>query len=240
MKKQSKIIIMKKIIKYIYQKYSQNLIDYEYLKISKNLKKINELSFSLLEVGSGLCHFITYLRTNFLNAEIRAIDINPDLVEYAKHLNFDCQQASVIKLPYNDNCFDVVHCSHVIEHLKYPEIVIALDELFRVVKFGGEVIIRAPMVATNGFWDDIDHIRPYPPKALLNYFNNLQQQKKGNNCSYKLKDIWYLRGALLLETNFIRNRLISCINLLSIISWNIFRFPFSKAYNYGIVLEKIH
>lgn len=51
-------------------------------------------------------------------------------------------EGSVVNLPFEDGCFDVVLCNHVIEHVR--DDIKAFAELARVVRPGGLVIIGVP------------------------------------------------------------------------------------------------
>lgn len=67
--------------------------------------------------------------------EVEPIDLEP---------NFDrCKTVDVdAGLPYDDESFDLVWCSEVIEHLQDPER--ALTELRRVTRPGGDLILTTP------------------------------------------------------------------------------------------------
>ena len=82
------------------------------------------------------------------------------------------------KIDVEDNFFDLVIASHVLEHVTDP--IDLFQELGRVCKPGGKIYIETPsdrsaMVKSDGnikshsfysFWDDPTHIRPYSPAAL--------------------------------------------------------------------------
>jgi SAM-dependent methyltransferase len=55
--------------------------------------------------------------------------------------------ASLTKLPYPDGSFDRALCLDVLEHLTYPDQTLALAELHRVVRPGGELLISVPNLA---------------------------------------------------------------------------------------------
>lgn len=77
-----------------------------------------------------------------------------------------------------DDSFDLVIASHVIEHVKDP--LELFQELARVTKPGGRIYIETPsdralLVPSDAhveshslfsFWDDPTHVRPWPPAAL--------------------------------------------------------------------------
>lgn len=52
------------------------------------------------------------------------------------------QRASLTRLPFVEGAFDVVLCSHVIEHI--PDLAVALAELFRSLRPGGLLIVGVP------------------------------------------------------------------------------------------------
>jgi 2-polyprenyl-6-hydroxyphenyl methylase/3-demethylubiquinone-9 3-methyltransferase len=77
-------------------------------------------------------------------AKVTAIDISRKLVEITQK---KCPQvralaASILALPFEDNMFDVVISSDVIEHTEDPWK--ALDELIRVLKPGGILCVTVP------------------------------------------------------------------------------------------------
>src|SRR6185503_13115809 len=55
--------------------------------------------------------------------------------------------ASLAHLPYADGSFDRALCLDVLEHLPFPEQSVALAELFRVVRPGGELLVSVPNLA---------------------------------------------------------------------------------------------
>jgi ubiquinone/menaquinone biosynthesis C-methylase UbiE len=230
---------MKSLIEKIFKNYYNTIINIEHRRISKIIQSLfADKKIRLLDIGSGMCSFLQYARKQHSNIEFAAVDINTDLVNVAKNLGFDSQQASITKLPFEDCSFDIVHCSHVIEHLQYPDIATALDEIFRIVKKDGLIIIRSPLAINHRFFNDIDHVRPYPPLAIISYFSNPQQQKTG---AYSIKEIsrYYTRVAF--EINYYRyyNFLTRILNIIFKISWTYIRFPFSKPNNYGLFIKKL-
>jgi SAM-dependent methyltransferase len=81
------------------------------------------------------------------------------------------------RLPWDDDSFDLVVASHVLEHLRTP--IEAFGEVVRVCKPGGAIYVETPsersLVPTpfnrsmHGFfshWDDPTHLRPWSPRAL--------------------------------------------------------------------------
>ncbi len=120
-------------------------------------------SKSILDVGCGVGRFISKAPQ-----QIKGVDNNIETVEICQKKGFSVVKGDVTKLPFEDNSFDGVYCSHVIEHL-YPEQAHRLlYEMARVLKKGGIFVIGAPLLHS-GFYDDFTHIKPYHPKALRHY-----------------------------------------------------------------------
>lgn len=206
-------------------------------------------SYTFLEVGSGLCRFVDKIKDIYPNLDIVCFEINPDLAEIAISKGYNVINGDILKNTLNSNQYDIVHCSHVIEHFKYPDIIFVIDELLRITKLDAYCIIRTPLMSYS-FYFDIDHVRPYPPEAIINYLNNVQQQKKGKN-KIEIEKIWYRTEAkqyckldknsffFILPFRSFINKRIDWINIKFIESWNKYRFPATKPNGYVMITKKI-
>ena len=74
------------------------------------------------------------------------------------------------KLPFADNAFDSILCTEVFEHVEKLDDV--LDELYRVLKPGGRMIVTTPFMC-------MEHEMPYDFRRLS--FNGLSNLMKENN-----------------------------------------------------------
>lgn len=231
---------MKSMIKNFIKDQKEKLLkaDYAYedkqvLEFLDFLDKNKKIKY--LEVGAGLGRFPLKIRDLFNNLNLECLEINPDLAKTLSEKGIPTTVGDVTKLPFADEAFDIVHCSHVIEHFKYPEIAYVLDHLLRVTKPSGYIIIRSPLWHPD-FYLDIDHVRPYPPETIMNYLTNPQQQKVG---AYKVKIIktWYRRGYLKIFYLF-TPKMRYVINSLLAILWLYLGFPFSKKNGYVLILQK--
>lgn len=125
------------------------------------LKKVlKECDGSLLDVGCGLGELLSlYLKDN-QSKEVWGIDINQHCVEYCCLKELPVIKGDAENIPfYNDN-FDCVICSHVLEHLKNPDK--AIKEMHRVLKPKGKLIIIVP---TNKSFHDA------PDKTHITFFD---------------------------------------------------------------------
>lgn len=59
--------------------------------------------------------------------------------------------------PFENDCFDVIYCSHVLEHV--ADLFRTLDELFRILRPGGVLHIRVPHFSNGNGYNDLTHRR---------------------------------------------------------------------------------
>lgn len=203
--------------------------------------------FSLLEVGSGECRFVKKIAEIYPNAKITCIEINSDLARIAIESGFEVINDNVLNVK-PDKEYDLVHCSHVIEHFGYPQVAQLLDFLVASTKIGCAVILRSPLMYDK-FYYDLDHIRPYPPRAIERYFSAPQTQRVGK-ADINIEKVWYrtspwqitsiVEWNILHSVKFIRvllNRLIEWTNRLFFYSWDLFRHPATKPNGYVMIFR---
>jgi len=166
-----------------------SLRDNEDMPVIEYIEKINHgQRITMLEVGSGECRFVKKIKSLYPNIEITCIEINPKLAKIAKDEGCTVINSNILDVRIKEK-YDIVHCSHVIEHFSYPDITNVLEFLVSAVNADGRLIIRSPLM-WRYFYADIDHVRPYPPESISAYFNYNQQQKKGSG-SIDFDLIWY-------------------------------------------------
>lgn len=229
---------------------NSNSYDNEDLVVLDLLDQLKDRKIEYLEVGSGLCRFPKKIAQLYDGISISCLEINAELAKIAE------QEGYVV---YNDNFlgntlasdrYDVVQCSHVIEHFAYPDVIKVIDELLRVTKPGGYLVIRTPLM-WKMFYQDIDHIRPYPPESIMNYLNNKQQQVKGTN-EVEVVRLWYRTRPKEVKqmdrtswfyciTPFrkIFNKGVARINKRCEALWNAYRWPASSPNGYVMILKKL-
>jgi ubiquinone/menaquinone biosynthesis C-methylase UbiE len=195
----------------------------------------SDINIKYLEVGSGLGRFPLKIRELFKNINIECLEINSDLAMITNNLGLKTVVSDVIFLPYQSKSFDIIHCSHVIEHFKYPEIIQVLEQLYEITKLGGYIIFRSPLMHSD-FYLDIDHVRPYPPETILNYFKNSQQQKVGDG-NLEVILCWYRRQNYKIFNNC-NSKIKYFLNMFLAFLWTYIKFPFSKKNGYVLILQK--
>ncbi len=70
-------------------------------------------------------------------------------------------------LPFADESFDHIECSHVIEHVRNP--VRLMEECWRVLKLGGTLRIKTPHYTHWTSWGDPTHYHHFSSAALLHF-----------------------------------------------------------------------
>lgn len=185
--------MFKKNLEKIYKKYNERASKNEDDVVLNFIDSmgVKDEKTKYFEVGSGTGRFPEIIQKKRPDFSVKCLEINNDLVNMTRGKDLDTVLGSVLNLPFQNEEFDIVHCSHVIEHFGYPDIIQVFDEIFRVTKNKGCVIIRSPLMH-RGFYFDIDHVRPYPPESILNYYNNPQQQAVGK-CKIEKIKVWYRR-----------------------------------------------
>jgi len=122
------------------------------LKIYKNYNLILQTVYNLvynsefknpviLEIGVGTGN----LASKFLNGKFDIIGIDQSremlLVAKQKHPKLKVRLGEFLKIPYYNKCFDVIVSTYAFHHLNEKEKVIAIQEMLRVLKDNGLIVI---------------------------------------------------------------------------------------------------
>ena len=140
------------------------------ISLAKN--EINDLKDKqVLDVGCG-DGVLSYLFAKE-DAKVSGIDYSDIAIEFAKEktkgLNINFQQGSAYELPFEDNSFDIVISSDVIEHLEDVEKY--LSEINRVVKSTEGIIIISTPVKFTEYPLDKEHIVEWFPNEFKKIFS---------------------------------------------------------------------
>lgn len=119
--------------------------DDRFLIVTKLLRRIVKPNDKVLDFGCGDGVYESLLPKKLLkSAMFYGVDISQEQLKKAKDLFFKSSLISDLdpKTNYPDNFFDVVICSEVLEHVFFPETIIA--EISRVLKRKGLLILTVP------------------------------------------------------------------------------------------------
>lgn len=79
----------------------------------------------------------------------------------------------ITNIPYEDNCFDVILCSHVLEHI--PDDHQAMKELLRVLKTSGWAILQVPIDSKRDItFEDSSIVSPEERERLFWQFDHVR------------------------------------------------------------------
>jgi ubiquinone/menaquinone biosynthesis C-methylase UbiE len=132
-------------------------------KVVQNLSPYSKV----LDVGAGTGGLLQIIEQANPKLETFGLDIGTPPTFMSKGIFL---RGNIIRLPFQDNSFDLITCSHVIEHL--TDTFTAIAELKRICKPEGYIYIETPshrsvlMPIGVNFWDDPTHVRPYTRISL--------------------------------------------------------------------------
>tara|TARA_B100001057_G_scaffold28966_1_gene26493 strand:- start:4804 stop:5568 length:765 start_codon:yes stop_codon:yes gene_type:complete len=127
--------------------------------------------------------------TVFLNSNLKVLHVAPEQVFYKKfkkfknwdYLTFDLDspiadvKGDLTSMGFRDESFDLIICNHVLEHIEDDRS--ALNEIYRVLKYNGMVILQVPInikrkktfedssikskIEREKYFGQYDHVREY-------------------------------------------------------------------------------
>jgi len=128
--------------------------DIVWAEICRYLQKYISEDSKILDVGAGYGHFINNIRCK----EKYAFDVE---VGALKHSDSDVKivEGSSEQVPFQNNVFDVLFISNLLEHLDHQQILNTIAESFRVLKKSGIIIILSPnfKYCPKVYFDDYTH-----------------------------------------------------------------------------------
>lgn len=77
----------------------------------------------------------------------------------------------VFPYPLPDGCCSTIMGSHIIEHIKPEFSILLMDELWRMMKVGGELMLSTPYPGSQGYWQDPTHCNGWN-EATFQYFDS--------------------------------------------------------------------
>ncbi|MDQ6693659.1 MAG: methyltransferase domain-containing protein [Chloroflexota bacterium] len=136
-----------------------------------------------LDIATGAGHVALALAPHV--AQVTAYDLTPQMLEETAHNaaarglhNLTTQEGAAESLPYRDSSFEIVTCRIAPHH--FADIQKAVDEMARVLKPGGRVVVVDTTVPESETEDrqinyiewrrDPSHVRNYPPGEWRSIF----------------------------------------------------------------------
>ncbi len=177
------------------EEYWRSLEDGTLSQINKHIKKGDKI----LDIGVGLGRLLSDVSVECTKY---GVDISLPYLLEAKSKGINVCLSKIEELPYQDDFFDIVISTDVLEHVF--DLYACIKQIYRVVKPGGVIIVRVPYKEDLSSYVSYEkykfvHVRSID-KALLDlYFTKfvngqylehclLGQVKDPNRCFYKLRE----------------------------------------------------
>lgn len=228
-------------LKHIYMRY----VDPRYAEYKEAYENYLAGRKRIADVGCGIGNFIA-----FDPQHIEGVDQNKESLVILKKRGFRAKQAQVTKLPYKNGQLDGIFNGHVIEHLHPADALKMLYEFDRVLKVGGVIVLKTPLMYGR-FFNDLTHIRPYPPEAIMDYMQETDQKVTQRTAdrritNYKIVDLFYRYDFVYypqlepsrIDDDFTR-LVVSIMKIFSAILYRIGIKNYFVKNGYTIVLEKL-
>lgn len=139
----------------------------------------------VLDIGCGEGNLLRKDRKN-----IFGIDANQTMIEKLKKEGLNAEYGSVVDMPFKDSYFDAVYCRNIIEHLFPAEAHKMFQEMKRILKSEGKIILISPMPSE--IWNTFGHIKPYPPLAIKKLFRGSSLESFDSIEGLAIQNILYL------------------------------------------------
>lgn len=189
---------------------------------------------SILEVGAGEGSVLKRLSDLKFGDALYALELSQSGVDVIKNKGIprlsDCEIFDGYHIPYEDNKFDIVIMSHVLEHVEYPRAL--LYEASRVAKY---IFVEVPLEDTvrlshDFVFDQVGHINFYSPKTIRRLVQSCNLSVLGQITMNPSKEIYtFQKGKVGLINYYIKE---SFIKLFPDIAPKFF------AYHGALVCEK--
>ena len=101
---------------------------------------------SLLDVGCNAGALLLHCQHDFPDTQLAGIEVNRSAVDIARQRvpDADIRAASVAAVPFEAGRFDCVTCIEVLEHVAPDRRRRAFEEMHRVLRPGGRLVLRTP------------------------------------------------------------------------------------------------
>ena len=154
------------------------------------IKKINR-QYKILDIGCSTGLLIDEL-SELTNTEISGIDLSDNAINSCHERGLlNTRVMSGDKLEYKDSSFDIVIASDCLEHINDDQK--ALNEWYRVLKNGGQLIIFVP--AFKFLWSEQDHLSEH-----FRRYNRNELRLKLEKSMFKINRISFWNSLLFIPT----------------------------------------
>lgn len=144
----------------------------------------------ILDVACGYGRYLRQLQN--AKYHVLGVEINSEIANKNRSNGLNC--ITVEEFKTNDEQFDLIIMSHIIEHFTPQALKDFLEFYLDRLKIGGHLIIATPLMSAY-FYDDFDHIKPYQPTGIISVFGQSKAQVQYYSKNrLQLCDLWFRRG----------------------------------------------
>lgn len=160
----------------------------------------------VLELGAGWCDFSNQVKARRVVAMDLDATVHKAAAEHVESVVGDCTDLS----RFEDDSFDVVFASNLLEHLQREQSDALLAHARRVLRPGGRIILMQPNFRLNPgrYFDDFTHVAIFTDQSLSDYlvaqgwsiekvlprFMPLTLKSRGSKLTFVVP--WYLRSPI--------------------------------------------
>lgn len=154
-----------------------------------------EPGWKILDVACGYGRNLDAMREAGLSPV--GVEINPDVAESVRAKGFTCHLPGDPAIGAVE--WDAMVMSHIIEYFDHRALLEFMDGYLAHLRPGGALVIAAPML-DRAFYEDFDHVKPYNPHAIGQFFGPRGRQVQGHAATeLELVDLWFHRRPFLLR-----------------------------------------
>ena len=154
---------------------SRKYWDYKDEKITEAVADILSTGGRVVDIGCGEGILLEKIMKRFPEGNIEGLDMDPINITICREHGIAIREGGAYELPYEDRSLDACLFIEIIEHLHEPGR--ALDELYRVLKPGGRLVVLFPndftfkaarimMLMFKEAFYDTGHVRQWTPGAM--------------------------------------------------------------------------
>lgn len=163
----------------------------EETKIKKILDPLSK-DLRVLDVGCGLGGKYQLLQSIGFN-NILGVEKNRALVKVNIEDGRNVVSSEDFFQNYCDTEFDLILMSHLIEHFQWDELRAFMDSYLDLLKYNGYLLVVSPVYHTL-FYGDFDHVKPYLPNSICNFFGTMEQLQVYPEHRLELVDLSFRRA----------------------------------------------